>query len=43
MSAAREIARDGSIGHDLFLAKPFALDAFLGEVERLANARGGKA
>lgn len=41
MSAAREVARDGSIGHDLFLAKPFDLDEFIGEVERLKGTRGG--
>lgn len=43
MSAAREVAGDRSIGHDLFLPKPFDLDDFLGEVERLRSRRGPEA
>ncbi len=42
MSAARDVARDTSIGHDLFLAKPFDLDEFLGHVERLGDSGRGR-
>jgi DNA-binding response OmpR family regulator len=42
MSAARDVARDTTIGHDLFLAKPFDLGEFLGHVERLKDTHGGR-
>lgn len=41
MSAARDVGRDRSIGHDLFLSKPFDLGEFLGHVERLKKNSGG--
>ncbi len=41
MSAARDAGRDATIGHDLFLPKPFDLGVFLGHVERLARSDGG--
>jgi two-component system, OmpR family, response regulator MprA len=39
MSAARGIADDGGIGHDVFLEKPFDLDEFLEHVGRLTANR----
>ena len=39
MSAAREMGKDPSIGHDVFLEKPFDLDEFIGHVERLSGSR----
>jgi CheY-like chemotaxis protein len=35
MSAARGLAADDGIGHDVFLEKPFDLDEFLEQVTRL--------
>jgi DNA-binding response OmpR family regulator len=37
ISAARDIARGGDIGHDLFLEKPFDLEDFLAHVEKLTR------
>jgi two-component system response regulator MprA len=39
MSAARGIATDEGIGHDVFLEKPFGLDEFLDHVNRLTTRR----
>lgn len=41
MSAARDAGRDTTIGHDLFLPKPFDLGEFLAHVERLTKGDGG--
>jgi CheY-like chemotaxis protein len=42
MSAAHDLGRDSTIGHDLFVAKPFDLDRLLQQVaELLASGRPG--
>jgi CheY-like chemotaxis protein len=42
MSAARGLAADDGIGHDVFLEKPFDLDEFLEHVTRLTATRSRK-
>jgi CheY-like chemotaxis protein len=42
MSAARGLAADDGIGHNVFLEKPFDLDEFLEHVTRLTATRPRK-
>jgi CheY-like chemotaxis protein len=42
MSAARGLAADDGIGHNVFLEKPFDLDEFLEHVTRLTATRSRK-